>query len=78
MQFQADLLGVPIVRSEVEDACAYGAFIMNGFARGKWKSFEEAAEHWTREGDWAPQSGNEARVASDYAGWREAVSQLIK
>ena len=78
MQFQADLLGVPIVRSEVEDACAYGAFIMNGFARRKWMSFEEAAEHWAREGGWLPRSGNEARVASDYAGWREAVNQLIK
>jgi glycerol kinase len=42
MQFQSDLLQVPVVRSEVEDASAFGAFVMNGFARGKWASFEEA------------------------------------
>lgn len=41
MQFQADLLNTPIVCTEVEDASAMGAVLMNGFARKKWTSFDE-------------------------------------
>lgn len=78
IQFQTDLLGVPIVRSEVEDACAYGAFVMNGFARRKWLSFDEAAEHWSREGSWTPSGAGREEIAAAYAGWRAAVAQLIK
>ncbi len=76
MQFQSDLLQVPVVRSEVEDASAFGAFVMNGFARGKWHSFEEAASVWHGETPVRPQAY--ATVEKAYAGWREAVHQLIK
>ena len=41
MQFQADMLDTPVVCTEVDDASALGAVIMNGFARGLWKSFDE-------------------------------------
>lgn len=76
MQFQSDLLQVPVVRSEVEDASAFGAFVMNGFARGKWQSFEEAASVWHGEAPVRPQAY--AAVEKAYAGWRAAVHQLIK
>jgi glycerol kinase len=41
MQYQADLLDTPIVCTEVEDASALGAVLMNGFARKIWTSFDE-------------------------------------
>ena len=76
MQFQSDLLQVPVVRSEVEDASAFGAFVMNGFARGKWDSFEQASSVWNGETPVLPQPFE--TVSSVYSGWRKAVNQLIK
>ena len=78
MQFQADLLQVPVVRSEVEDASAFGAFVMNGFARKKWASFEEAAEIWKGEKPTMPSLKNMETTAQNYLGWTRAVGQLIK
>jgi glycerol kinase len=76
MQLQSDLLQVPVVRSEVEDASAFGAFVMNGFARGKWTSFGQAADVWNGEAPVLPQSGS--GVEDNYKGWQAAVRQLIK
>ncbi|MDO4186936.1 MAG: glycerol kinase GlpK [Bacteroidales bacterium] len=77
MQFQADLLRVNIVRSEVEDASAFGAFLMNGFARGKWKTFDEARALWHPDAGICPQD-NVVEMTALYNGWQKAVNQLIK
>jgi len=77
MEFQADLLRVNIVRSEVEDASAFGAFLMNGFARGKWKTFLEAQVLWQADAGIEPQD-NVVEVTALYNGWQKAVNQLIK
>ncbi len=77
MQYQANMLQVPIVRSEVEDASAFGALIMNGFALGKWTSFEEAARVWTAEDPILPDKSM-AEMQPFYDGWRHAVCQLMK
>ena len=76
MQFQADMLRTPIVCTEVEDASALGAVVMNGFARQLWNSFDKVASlrkvtrtvlpHHTTEHD---------RL---YGEWRMAVGQLCK
>lgn len=76
MQFQSDLLQVPVVRSEVEDASAFGAFVMNGFALKRWSSFEEALRVWNGEAPVLPRSFE--TVSNAYAGWKQAVRQLIK
>jgi len=76
MQFQSDLLQVPVVRSEVEDASAFGAFVMNGFALGRWNSFEEALSVRTCDKPVNPRQYD--TVAADYDGWQDAVHQLIK
>lgn len=78
MQLQADLLQVPIVRSEVEDASAFGAFVMNGFARKQWSSFDEAAAIWKGEAGILPKEENYQATAENYFGWTKAVGQLIK
>jgi glycerol kinase len=74
MQFQADLLQSPVVCTEVEDASALGAVIMGGFATGLWHSFEEVKPLRKVTQVIAPQTDDHADL---YAGWRNAVKQLI-
>ena len=76
MQFQADMLETPIVCTEVDDASAFGAVIMNGFARGFWKSFDEVTHFRKVTQTFQPQD-NPQRFTL-YQGWRNAVNQLIK
>ena len=77
MQFQADMLQAPIVRSEVEDASAFGALVMNGFALGKWSSFEEAEAVWSASEPVRPVH-TESEMAELYNGWHKAIGMLIQ
>lgn len=74
MQFQASQLETPVVCTEVDDASALGAVIMNGFARGLWKSFDEVKDFRKVTKVYQPTAVDTAL----YQGWRKAVSQLIK
>ena len=76
MQFQADMLDTPVVCTEVDDASALGAVIMNGFARGIWKTFEEVRGF--RKVTQTYHSQPRAQKEALYQGWRNAVNQLIK
>ena len=76
MQFQATMLDTPVVCTEVDDASALGAVIMNGFARGVWKSFDEVVGFRVVTQTYQPQNNPER--FSLYQGWRNAVNQLIK
>lgn len=77
MQFQADMLQTPVVCTEVDDASALGAVIMNGFARGLWKSFDEVKDFRKVTKVFEPKANNQTLTAL-YEGWRRAVNQLIK
>ena len=76
MQFQSDLLGTPIVCTEVEDASALGAVLMNGFARKVWRSFDEVVAFRKVTRIIQPQSDN--NLSQQYAGWLQAVKTLTK
>ncbi len=76
MQFQADMLDTPVVCTEVDDASALGAVIMNGFARGLWKGFDEVT--CLRKVTQIIQPQPHSERANLYQGWRNAVNQLIK
>ena len=76
MQLQADLLGTPVVCTEVDDASALGAALMNGFARGVWKSFDEVIP--LRKVTEVYQPNSQPLTSHLYEGWRNAVKQLIK
>ena len=78
MQFQADMLDTPVVCTEVDDASALGAVIMNGFARGLWKSFDEVVGFRKVTQTYEPTSHLSPLTAHLYEGWRNAVNQLIK
>lgn len=78
MQFQADLLGTPVVCTEVDDASALGAVVMNGFARGLWKSFDEVTSFRKVTHVYQPNYQLSIVNSQLYDGWRNAVNQLIK
>lgn len=77
MQFQADCLRVPVNCSDVEEASAMGAVVMNGLSRNVWNSFEEVA--LLRHSKWSIQAqDNKEWMDANIAGWHKAVNQLIK
>ena len=77
LQFQADLLGVPVVRPEVIETTALGAAYLAGLAVGFWESTAQIADQWRVERRFEPRiAPSEARRLS--ARWREAVERSKK
>jgi glycerol kinase len=76
MQFQADLLGVPVVRPRVTETTALGAACLAGLAAGVWKSRADIAAHWRAERSYAPALSRDAAHAR-LADWRRAVQSTI-
>lgn len=77
MQFQSDMLQAHINRSGIEEASALGAVVMNGLARGIWKSREEVAAFRNTEQLISPKMDAETRERL-YAGWNKAVNRVRK
>jgi glycerol kinase len=77
MQFQADLLGVPVVRPKVLETTALGAAYLAGLTVNLWKSREEIAAQWQAEKRFEPRM-EAARRAELMARWREAVGRSLK
>ena len=75
MQFQADMLRSRISISDIEEASALGAVVMNGLARKVWPDFEAVAALRKSKGEVSPDMAPE-EVARLYAGWRRAVKLL--
>ena len=74
MQFQADVLGVPVERPAVTETTALGAAYLAGLATGFWHSQDEIAQQWRVERAFAPQMSADQRD-SLYAGWQRAVER---
>jgi glycerol kinase len=74
MQFQADILGVPVRRPQVVETTALGAAYLAGLAVGFWPSRSELHHHLQDDRRFEPALGVEARE-SLYAGWRRAVER---
>ena len=74
MQFQADILGTPIVRPFDVETTALGAAYLAGLAVGVWRGTEELESLWIRDRVFEPQM-SESRRRSCIAGWRHAVRQ---
>ena len=75
MQFQADMLNATINRSDIEEASAMGAVVMNGLARGVWKSLDEIAALRTGDNRITPLMAAEEREQL-YGGWIKAVKMV--
>ena len=74
MQFQADVLGVPVLRPQTLETTALGAAYLAGLTVGLWKSREEIATHWKLERRFEPQMDAD-RAAELMTRWRDAVSR---
>jgi len=76
MQFQSDVLGVPVIRPKVAETTALGAAYAAGLAVGFWRSFDELRANWGKDKEWQPQM-EAARRDLLYAGWKKAVTRTF-
>ncbi|MCU0813563.1 MAG: glycerol kinase GlpK [Burkholderiaceae bacterium] len=76
MQFQADLLGIPVVRPQVTETTALGAAYLAGLATGVWHGLDELAAQWRVERRFEPTLPR-ARADELMAGWERAVRQAV-
>ena len=74
MQFQADVLGVPVVRPAVTETTALGAAFAAGLAVGFWSDQDELRERWREDRRWQPQMDRDARER-EYGQWKKAVTR---
>ena len=74
MQFQADLLGVPVVRPQVTETTALGAAYLAGLGTGFWSSPLEVAANWRAERRFEPQMSRDEANAR-LARWAQAVDR---
>lgn len=77
MQFQADMLGVPVQRPKITETTALGAAYLAGLAVGYWDSQDEIAEMWQIDKEFEPSMPEETRDKL-YAGWKRAVERAVK
>jgi glycerol kinase len=74
MQFQADILGVPVQRPAVTETTALGAAYLAGLATGFWSSQDEIAQQWAIEKTFEPRMSVDQRDTL-YAGWKRAIER---
>lgn len=76
LQFQADILQIPVVRSKTAETTALGAAYLAGLAVGFWGSKEDLAEHWQEDKRFLPMISAE-RAAKLREGWKAAVRKAV-
>ena len=76
MQFQADVLGVPVIRPQVAETTALGAAYAAGLAVGFWQSTDEMRQNWGVDKTWQPSEDDTARTKS-YHLWKKAVARTF-
>lgn len=74
MQFQADILGVPVVRPVIQETTSLGAAYAAGMAVGFWSGPEQIRQYWKEDKRWLPKMDPETREKL-YAGWKKAVER---
>jgi glycerol kinase len=76
MQFQADILGVPVIRPKVAETTSLGAAYAAGLATGFWAEVEDLRENWVEDKRWEPQMDDAARDEA-YRYWKKAVERTF-
>jgi glycerol kinase len=76
MQFQSDILDVPVIRPKVAETTALGAAYAAGLAVGFWQNFDELRANWGKDKEWQPQMKSETRQ-NLYASWKKAVTRTF-
>jgi glycerol kinase len=76
MQFQADLLGVPVIRPQVAETTALGAAYAAGLATGFWEDVESLRQNWQEDKRWEPQM-DPGKRDEYYKYWKKAVTRTF-
>ncbi len=76
MQFQADILGVPVIRPKVAETTALGAAYAAGLATGVWASEDDLRNNWAEDKRWEPKMDSDARDTA-YHFWKKAVERTF-
>jgi len=76
MQFQANILGIPVVRPKITETTALGAAYLAGLATGFWNDKEEISRKWKTDKKYLPVMDNETKEKL-YNGWKKAVQRAL-
>jgi glycerol kinase len=76
MQFQADVLGVPVIRPRVAETTALGAAYAAGLAVGFWNTIDDLRANWAADREWRP-AMDPARREREYGLWKKAVTRTF-
>ena len=76
MQFQADILDVPVIRPVVAETTALGAAYAAGLAVGFWNSEDDIRNNWAEDKRWDPQMDGAERDRL-YRQWKKAVTKTL-
>ncbi|RHA37655.1 glycerol kinase GlpK [Cellulomonas rhizosphaerae] len=76
MQFQADILGVPVVRPKVAETTALGAAYAAGIAVGFWSGEQDVIDNWAEDKRWEPSMEDDERDRQ-YRLWKKAVTKTF-
>ena len=76
MQFQADILGVPVIRPKVPETTSLGAAYAAGLATGFWGEIEDLRENWVEDKRWEPKMDADKRDEY-YKFWKKAVTRTF-
>ena len=74
MQFQSDILGIPLLRPKVAETTALGAAYLAGLATGFWKDIDDIKSQWQAEKNFSPKIDQE-KVKMLTKNWRRAVER---
>jgi glycerol kinase len=76
MQFQADVLDVPVIRPTVAETTSLGAAYAAGLATGFWSEVEDLRANWGKDKEWQPQMDPQERE-KEYGYWKKAVTRTF-
>jgi glycerol kinase len=76
MQFQADILDVPVIRPVVSETTCLGAAYAAGLAVGFWDDADSLCKNWREDKRWTPEMPEEKREKL-YSGWKKAVTRTF-
>ena len=76
MQFQSDILGVPVIRPKTIETTALGAAYAAGLAVGYWENQDDIRRNWAEDHRWTPEM-NPAEADRLFARWKEAVQRTL-
>ncbi len=76
MQFQADILGVDVIRPKVAETTALGAAYAAGIAVGFWSGEQDVIDNWAEDKRWRPQMEEKERERL-YRNWKKAVTKTF-